>query len=167
MTIRHAIVTVALLWAFTGGVVTAQSSDFGFRFEVGDCLAERLDTFSGVFTKNLGGERSRIVTTELSLTDSQMQAIQQAIQRIRFFDYPSIYVGIPDGLKEVTTISPSTTYRLEVHSGETGHTVTWSDKSKPTTAEADQLRDLFSMIIGFIHEHPAFKRLERSSMGCE
>jgi len=62
---------------------------------------------------------------------------------------------------------PYTTYRLEVRNGGVVHTVSWKDAYKPTTVEANRLRDLFSMMLGFIHEHPEYKRLPRPIGGCE
>jgi hypothetical protein len=169
---RNAVVmtVVLLLYAPKGNNVVAQAGDFGFRFEVGDCLTERLDTFDGLFTKDLGGVPARIVTAHIALTDAQMTAIYRTIEDIRFFDYPSTFDGVPtdvrDGVRDVITTVPYDTYRLEVRNAGVVHTVSWEDKSKPTTAEADRLRDLFSMVLGFVHEHPAFKVLPRSTMGC-
>ena len=162
-----AVVIVLLLYAPNGNNVAAQAGDFGFRFEVGDCLTERLDTFDGVFTKNLGGEPARTVTAQISLTDAQMTAIYRAIENIRFFDYPSTCVGVPIGVQDVKTTIPSNTYRLEVRNAGVVHSVSWRDAYKPTTVEADRLRDLFSMVLGFVHEHPEFKRLPRLTVGCE
>jgi hypothetical protein len=160
-------VTVLLLYAPNGNNVAAQAADFGFRFEVGPCLTERLDTFDGVFTKNLGGEPARTVTAHISLTDAQMAAIYCTIENIRFFDYPSTFSGVPAGLQEVGEFHPAPTYRFEVRNGGSVHAVTWKDSYKPTTAEADRLRDFFSTVLGFIHEHPAFKRLPPAVGGCE
>jgi hypothetical protein len=162
-----AVVIVFLLYAPKGNTFAAQADDFGIRFEVGDCLTERLDTFTGVFTKNLGGEPGRTVTAHISLTGAQMSAIFQTIENIRFFDYPYEFDGVPPGLQEIMKVTPAPTYRLEVRNRGEFHTVSWKDESKPTTAEADRLRDLFSMIVGFIHEHPEFKRLPASIGGCE
>jgi hypothetical protein len=160
------VIVVLLLHAPEGNAFAAQAADFGFRFEVGDCLTERFDTFSGVFTKNLGGELARTATAQISLTDAQMTAIHRAIENIRFFDYPSTFVGVPPGVQEITTTIPHFTYRLEVRNGGVVHTVSWKDAYKPTTSEADRLRELFSMVLGFIHEHPEFKRLPRPTVGC-
>jgi len=55
---------------------------------------------------------------------------------------------------------------LEVRNGGVVHAVAWKDSSKPTTAEADRLRELFSMMLGFIHGHPEFKRLPVPTVGC-
>jgi hypothetical protein len=163
-----AVVIVLLLYTPTGNTVAAQASDFGFRFEFGPCspwVTERLDTFNGVFTANLGAQTA---TAPMSLTDAQMSAIYNVIQDIRFFDFPSTFTGVPAGAKEVSETSPAPTYRLEVRSGGAVHTVSWTDaKRKPATAGVERLRDLFSMVRGFIHEHPEFKRLPRPAVGCE
>jgi hypothetical protein len=162
-----AIVIVLLLYTPTRNIAAAQASDFGFRFEVGDCLTERLDTFNGVFTKNLGGEPARTVTAQIVLTDAQMSAIYRTVEGIHFFDYLSTYSGVPTGVREVTTNSDAPMYRLEVRNGGAAHTVSWYDAYRPTTTEADRLRDLFTMVLGFIHEHPEFKRLPRPTVNCE
>jgi hypothetical protein len=169
VTFRRMVAVVVLLLAYPakGNTSVAQAGDFGFRFEVGDCSTERLDTFSGIFTKNLGGWPARIVTAPIVLTDAQMSTIYRTIERIRFFDYPSTFVGVPAGVHEVTRTVPYNTYRLEVRNAGVVHAVVWKDADKPTTAEADHLRDLFSMVLGFIHEHPEFKRLPAPIGGCE
>jgi hypothetical protein len=160
---------LVLLYAANSDTAAAQAGDFGFRFEVTRCLldAERLDTFVGEFTKNLGGSPARIVTAKISLTDAQMTTIYRTIESIRFFDYPSTFVGVPAGLQEVITTTPSNTYRLEVRNAGVVHSVSWNDGQKPMTVEADRLRDLFSMVLGFIHDHPEFKRLPPRTIGCE
>jgi hypothetical protein len=164
-----AILIVLLLRAPKGNTSPAQAGDFGFRFEVGDCLTEQFDTFAGVFTKDLGGApaRTRIVTARLSLTDAQMSAIYRTIENVRFFDYPSTFVGVRTDAKIITTTSPSKTYRLEVRNAGIVHAVSWDDAHKPTTVEADRLRDLFLMVLGFIHDHPEFKRLPPAIPSCE
>jgi hypothetical protein len=174
MALRQPIATCWLLLLFLsqGGATdialarATQTSGFGFRFQVGDCLTETFDSFTGVFTKNLGGEPERLVTAQLSLSESQMNTIHQTIEEIRFVDYPSQYRGVPSGLKVVTTFGPASTYRLEVRIGARTHVVTWKDAYKPTTEEADRLRALFSMILGFIHNQPEFKQLPQPIGGC-
>jgi hypothetical protein len=159
-------IVVLLLYAPKGNNVVAQAGDFGFRFEVGDCFTERLDTFDGVFTKNLGGVPALTVTAHIALTDSQMTAIYRTIEDIRFFDYPSTFNSVPTGVQIVRETSLYNTYHLEVRNAGVIHTVSWKDAYKPTTAEADHLRDFFTMVLGFIHEHPEFKRLPHPT-GCE
>jgi hypothetical protein len=172
MTLRTSVVAIVVFLAgYSQGTTTAiradQAGDFGFRFQVGDCLTETFDTFTGVFTKDLGGEPPRSATVQLSLPDAQMGTIYQTIDKIGFFGYPSRFVGIAEGRRMLTESGPARTYRLEVRDAGVVHIVSWNDAFKPTTEEADRLRDLFSMITGFIHEHPEFNRLPRPAAGCE
>ena len=150
----------------TAHASATQAAGFGFRFQLGNCLTETFDSSTGVFTKDLGGEPARLVTAQLSLSESQMNTIQQTIEEIRFVDYPSQYNGVPPGLETVTTFGPARTYRLEIRISGLTHAVMWKDAYKPTTEEADRLRALFSMILRFIHSQPEFKRLPQPIGGC-
>jgi hypothetical protein len=165
---RALVLVMVVLWLSVPNDyhVAAQAADFGFRFDVGDCFTERLDTFDGVFTKNLGGVPARTVTAHIALTDAQMTAIYRTIEDIRFFDYPSTFDGVPTGGQIVRETSLYNTYHVEVRNAGVIHTVAWKDAYRPTTAEADHLRDFFTMVLGFIHEHPEFKRLPHPT-GCE
>jgi hypothetical protein len=142
-----------------------QAQDFGFRYERGSCVKERLDTLKGVFTKNLGG--SKTVTARISLSESEMRIIYEKIQEIGFLNFPSKYEGSAGlGAPGVTMTIPSETYRLEVRNGGIVHTVLWEDDLKPTTEEADRFRSLIDLITGIIHDRPEFKRLPKSNFGC-
>jgi hypothetical protein len=168
MTFRRTFVVVILVLAYApnGNTTAAQAGDFGFRFAVEHCWTERLDTFSGIFTKNLGGWPARTVTAPIMLTDAQMSEVYRTIEDIGFFDYPSAFVGVRKDAKEIMMTIPYDIYRFEVRNAGVVHTVSWKDSDKPTTVEADRLRDLFSMIRGFIYEHPEFKRLPRPTVAC-
>jgi len=158
-----AVSIVLTVYAPTGGVAAAQPPDFGFRFSVRSCLTEQLDTFTGIFAKELG---TGTATTHITLTDAQIATLYRAIEDIGFFDYSSPFNGIPTGVSRINTIEPSVTYHLEVRKHGAVQTVDWSDGYSPTTAEADRLRDLMSMMIGFIHEQPDYKRLPPATVLC-
>jgi hypothetical protein len=49
-----ALVFFVLLYAANSNIVAGQAGDFGFRFEVKDCLAGQLDTFDGVYEEPWG-----------------------------------------------------------------------------------------------------------------
>jgi hypothetical protein len=164
ITVAVLIVTIGRSPNLTG--VSLQAADFGFRFDVGDCLGESLDTFTGMFTKDLGGSPRRSVTAHIVLPRANMTAIHDRIETIHFFDYPSDYSGVPLGTFEATTTNPSSTYRLEVRNSGVVHAVRWKDAYSPTTLEASRLRALLAMIAGFVHDHPAYKRLPHSGMAC-
>ena len=95
-----------------------------------------------------------------------MRTIYQDLEKIRFFDYPSPFNGVPSSDIVVATTTPASTYRLEVRNGGVVHTVVWKDAYSPTTVEADRLRTVLSTIIGFIHDQPNFKQLPRPMGGC-
>jgi hypothetical protein len=158
-----AAVLLLLSWNHDSSVAAAQPADFGFRLERGACVKERFDTFSGVLTKDLGGGNT--VTTRMSLSEAQMKTIYEAVQTIGFLTYPADYRGAPDVGDSTMTI-PYETYRLEVRIGGVSHAVFWKDAFRPTTKEADRFRALINTITAFIHSHPSFRRLPRSSFGC-
>ena len=172
--IRHAVASfVVALFVFTTtspmAAALPQSTDFGFRLAVRDCPTETFDSFSGLFTKELGGPGfpRPSATTLLALSAQQMQTVSANVAAIEFFDYPARFVGIPIGQHEVTTTVPYLSYRLEVRSGGRSHAVSWDDNSKPTTVAADRLRNLLSLIIQALHDHPAYKQLPPAIGGCE
>jgi hypothetical protein len=157
------------LFAPASRILAVQSGEFGLRFEFSPCapwITEQLDTFSGVFSANLGGQPARTVTVPMSLTDTELTTIRRTVETIRFFDYPSTFTGIPAGTSEVTQITPAPRYRLKVRNGGVVHMVSWEDANRPSSAEADRLRGLLSMVRDFIHEHPEFKRLPSPNVGC-
>jgi hypothetical protein len=148
------------------GTLHAQTNDFAFRFQFGCDGTESLDTFRGSFTQDATQGPARSVTIPLSLSTEQMRAIFDTIQKIRFFDYPAVFMGLRPGAREAITTSPSTRYRFEVRQAGRSHVVTWDDNTKPSSNEADRLRQLFQMIDGFVHAHPDVKRLP-PQFGCE
>jgi hypothetical protein len=156
--------TALALVAFTVIIATgrpkAQAADFAFRFEYGCVLyQDRFDTFSSSFTRNAA-------TIRLSLSPEQMRAISEAVEKIRFFDYPATFSGGRAGVDEVISVTPAFIYRFEVRRAGRSHTVTWDDGTLPASLEADRLHKLFELITGFITEHPDVKRLP-SRGACE
>jgi len=162
-----AIIAVLLLLQFgQTAVAEAQGSDFGFRYEVMGCFPETFDSFSGTFVKKLGIGPADSATLNLSLTDAQMRMIDLRVENVHFFDYPSQYSGVPPGTTEVMTISPRNTYRLDVRSNGRAHTVEWTDGFRPQSDDGVRFRELLSMIAGFIHDQPEFKRLPAPRIGA-
>src|SRR3954468_14468727 len=83
--------TITILAFSLGSASTAnaQAEDFAFRFRVDDCVPTNFDSFTGQYTKTIGGPQSLSATTPLVLPDAQMRAIFEAVERIHFFEYPS------------------------------------------------------------------------------
>lgn len=62
--------------------------------------------------------------------------------------------------------APAMHYKLETRIRGVAHVVSWRDGIKPSTAEADRLRSLFTKIISLIASHPDVKRLPQARVGC-
>lgn len=139
--------------------------NFAFVFKYGSCNTDILDTDAGTFTKDMLIEPA--VTVDLRLSDTQMQAVFEKMVAIHFFDYPEVFsIPIPKS-GEVGIITPSTRYEIVVWNGEITKTLIWQDEIfDPTTAEADNLRELFQWMINMIQEHPEYKKLPERQAGC-
>jgi len=146
---------------------TEPPADFGFVFEYGVCSTNTLDTFTGWFRRQPGEPGREPATMQISLTGSQMRYIYQTIEKIGFFDYPSVYVSLPVGLAAIRTAMGFPRYRLEVRSRAMFHSVQWDDRVQPTTAEADRLRRLFGWIVAFINSDRLVSRLPHAAADCE
>ncbi len=140
-------------------------SDFAFVFKYGSCTTDILDTSAGTFTKDM--ITAPAVTADLRLSDAQMQAIFEKMVTIDFFGYPKVYSIPTPRTGQVGRVTPSTHYDIAVRNGEIAKTLTWQDEIiDPTTHKADNLRELFQLIINMIQEHPAYKKLPERQAGC-
>jgi hypothetical protein len=135
-------------------------ADFAFRFEYNHCGAYTLDTSKNVYSRDTG-PGAEPISIPLTLSSGQLAAVEARIDNIHFFEYPTDFKGVPPGLVETITTTPSTTYRLDVRRVGAVHTVAWDDAPTPRSEEANRLLELFNFIIGFIDEHPDVKRLPR------
>ena len=91
-------VVIAALTVVLGGAPTQASaqSPFGFRFEASMCSSVKLDTFTGTVTRTDRIEDpTSSLSVPLSLTPEQMRTVRREVERIRFFDYPEAFRGVP------------------------------------------------------------------------
>jgi hypothetical protein len=139
--------------------------DFAFRFEFKPCTTNILDTYEKKFIRGMG-PADTVVSIPLELSQEQMTAVYEAIANIRFFEYPTTFVG-GAGLGETITTTPSTSYQFEVRNAGVVHRVSWDDAHSPRSEAANRLLNLFKMIIGFINDHPDVKRLPTPRVRCE
>jgi len=134
--------------------------DFGVRFEYGLCTRDVLDTFKGVFIRDMGSQEPA-VSIPLKLSDESIRAFHAAILAAKFADYPEVF-----RISGNMAFAPAKSYKLEARIGGTSHTVAWTDNIGPSTPEADRLRDLFSTMISIVQDHPEVKRLPRAKVSC-
>jgi hypothetical protein len=138
----------------------AQPPDFAIRFEFGLCTNDIVDTFEGTFVRDMG-PHDPAVSIPLVLPSEMLNAIYGAVEEARFFEYPSEF-----HVSGSSAFAPAEHYRLEVRTTGVRHVVTWRDAIRPTTAEADRLRSLFSRIRQLVVNLPDVQRLPRAGVGC-
>ena len=135
-----------------------RAADFGFRFEYGLCASDVLDTFKAIFIREMKPEPELAVP--LTLERGSLSDIRRAIADARFFDYPSVFrPGDPN-------FAPGNHYRLTVQDAGRRHSVFWHDNARPSTPEADRLRQLFTTIKQVIAAHPKVQQLPRANAAC-
>jgi hypothetical protein len=148
--------------------IPSREDNFAFVFEETPCGTipmNILDSASETLTHTPIGD-SHSVTISLSLTDDELESIYQKAISIGFFDYPSEFI-IPNE-QVIGYHSPASTYKLSLTNGEMTNSVTWHDDTmtKPSYAEADQLRELMNLIEEIIQSHPEIKQLPEPKAGC-
>ena len=157
------------------------ADDFAFRLEYGLCTTDVLDTFQGTYVRDLG---SRVPSVSIPLTFPQhsRDVVYQAIVATHFFDYPSDFRITPPSnctakptasggsIMEcggsVSVFAPGNHYKLTVRNAGVTHTVSWQDSIKPSTEQADRLRQMLQTIIDTTRALPEVQRLPRAQVGC-
>ena len=135
--------------------------NFAFRFEFGACYTDILDTFNGTFTKDLIFDPA--ITIPFQLSNEQMISVYQEMIEIDFFDYPDVF-SIPNRTAFQT---PAERYHIVVRNGNISKTLDWTDEViEPVTSEADNLRNLFQIIMEMISASPEYKKLPEPKGGC-
>jgi len=160
------LLQASLLFACNSAVWPAQpESNFGFVLEFGSCSMDKLDTFKGEFTQDRVVEPS--ITLALQLSDEQMTMIYEKMVEIDLARYPEVFEVPKPLIGEVVMISSPYNYALMVQNGESKTSIRWTDIIvQPTTTKADQLRELFRLIIQMVHEHPGYLQLPKVKFGC-
>ncbi|OGO30551.1 MAG: hypothetical protein A2Z29_11270 [Chloroflexi bacterium RBG_16_56_11] len=132
-------------------------ADFNLIFKYGITARNTLDTFQGMYTKDMILDPA--ITVELSLTQEEMDKIYQKMREIDFFSYPVKFaVGAGPG-EPVSEVTPYSTYFFKVTYD--GHTreLLWDDKIIKKDEKADRLRELIEFIRGMVEAREEYKKL--------
>jgi hypothetical protein len=140
---------------------TPAPADFAVRFEFGVCTTDVLDTFNGVFVRDMG-PRVPAVTVRLVVPSDVLQGIHDAVVAAGFFEYPA-RLSASGGDAYVV---PAEHYRLEVRSAGKLHSVSWEDHTRPRSEDANRLRFLFTRIKELLAYRAELKNLPRPSVEC-
>lgn len=134
-------------------------SGFGFLLESG--YGEKVDTFSGLVTKDMVGDPD--TTIRLRLTEAELDTIYQAAIAIRLFDYPEPcppQVGNP--------WVPSTTMRLKIRAGWVTKEFSWETGYGPAVGAEDEwrgLRQFVRLIERVVENRSEYRALPRAKGG--
>ncbi|WP_426348641.1 hypothetical protein ACPWSR_12905 [Alloiococcus sp. CFN-8] len=126
--------------------------NFNFVFSYGVGAKNQLDTAKGQFTKDMVIDPS--ITTELKLSDKNMDAIYSELKKINILAYEENFQS-----KGFTESTPFITYNFSFTANGIEKKITWLDKNDSITEEAVQLRELFYKIRAMIESTEEYKKL--------
>jgi len=159
------LLQAGLLFACQPAWQAQPEPNFGFVLEFGSCSIDKLDTFKREFTQDRVVEPS--ITIPLGLTNDQMTMIYEKMVEIQIAQYPEVFEVPQPLIGEVVMISSPYNYALMVENGTSKTSVRWTDNIvQPTTTKADQLRELFRLIIQMVQEDPGYQQLPEVNFGC-
>jgi hypothetical protein len=129
-------------------------------FEFGMCTTDVVDTFKGLFVRDLGS-RNPPVSVAFVLPSEVLEEVHDAILGARFFEYPSTFSVVGD-----EHVMPADHYRLTVRSGGVLHSVSWVDDTTSPSEEANRLQFLFARIKRLSASRPEVKHLPQARVDC-
>lgn len=139
--------------------VTPMVSNFNLIFRYGVGAKNELDTFKGIYTKDLITDAP--ISTQLILSPEELNKIYQKMKDINFFDYPEKFtISIPPGsIIEMTTPYPS--YYFKVQYDLKMKEVLWErdDIVSPLDKRTIKLRELINVIKEIIESKEEYKKL--------
>jgi hypothetical protein len=141
----------------TGAVVPATPADFNFIFKFGVGAKNELDTFKGIFIKDMILDPP--ITTNLKVTQQEMDTIYQKMVEMDFVNYPDVFkVIVPPG--SITgMVTPNDTYYFRVSYRSRIKEIFWNDVITNENAEATNLRSLCRLIQDIIRSKAEYKNL--------
>ncbi|ADL52325.1 hypothetical protein [Clostridium cellulovorans] len=126
--------------------------DFGFILNYGIGAKNQLDTFKGTYTKDMIGEQP--ITTNLKLSDEEMDEIYSIMRDINICSYPDDFKP-----KSSTSTKPFNTYSIKVLFDNKEKNIYWDEDNLSVSKDAVELRNLFDKIHKIISGKEEFKVL--------
>jgi len=140
--------------------------NFAFSFGYGSCQVTRvLNTFDDTLMQD--SIDASPITTTFVLTADERGTIYQRMRAINLFAYPPNYtIPIPDNAPSISA-APHPRYEFTLRNDTLLKTIIWEDAIwRPTSDEADQLRDLIAFLKSTIEGHAEIQRLPRLVEAC-
>lgn len=138
-----------------------------FKYGVGK--GNELDTFNGVFIKDMVSDPS--ITTKIQLTDKELDSIYQEMIKINFFDYPTHFsiqskeICGSSGCFAQGNLTPAASYYFKVSYDSMIKELWWTDEIVGDDKQAEQLRGLIGLIEKIIESKDEYKQLPTPKAG--
>lgn len=134
--------------------------DFNFVFNYGVNSKNQLNTVKRQYTKDMVMDPS--VTTNLILSDEEMNSIYIEMVKINILNYPENF-----NTKSNSKRMPFETYSLKVIIDGKGKNIAWKDEDVSKSEEAVKLRGLFEKIKAIIIQKEEYKKLPPANGGYD
>lgn len=139
---------------------STKPKDFNFVFSYGVGSKNKLDTIKAQYTKDMVTEPS--VSTNLKLSDEDMDTIYSEIRAINILDYPDYFKP-----KNNVMQTPYYTYNFKLIADGMEKNISWEDENVSESKEAVQLRKLFKKIQETIESKEEYKKLPEAKGGYD
>jgi hypothetical protein len=139
---------------------STKPKDFNFVFSYGVGAKNQLDTIKGQYTKDMVTEPS--VSTNLKLSDENLDTIYSEIRKINILDYPDSFKP-----KNNAVQTPFYTYNFKIIADGIEKNISWEDENVSQSKEAIQLRELFKKIQEIIESKEEYKKLPEAKGGYD
>ena len=146
------------------------AANFAFSFSYGSCPVTRVvSTFDNTLMQSAQPDHNALpITVTLRLSDDERSEIYARMRSINLFGYPKIYtIPLPENAIRVY-VTPHSTYYFILRNDTVLTTITWNDEiPRPTTTEADNLRELIMFLRTLIEARPEIEQLPPIIGGCD
>ena len=150
----------------TSSLPAQPAANFAFSFGYGGCQITRvLNTFDDTLMQH--SIDASPITTTFVLTTDERNVIYQRMRAINLFAYPTTYtIPMPDTAMRIYS-APHPRYEFTLRNDTLLKTIIWEDAIwRPSSDEADQLRDLITFLKSTIEGHPEIQQLPRLIEAC-
>ena len=125
------------------------------KFSYGVDAKNVLNTFENTYTKDLILDGT--TTVPFTLSDGELDHINEKMSEIGFFDYPEHFAAATGDT--ASFIMPYSTYEFEVSYESTTKRLHWSDSVISDDTAAVKLRELIQLIRSIIESKPEYSQL--------
>jgi len=142
-----------------------KETGFNFVFKYGVGAINELNTFEKTYTKDMIADDP--IKAEMSLTDKEMNQIQEKMLEIGFFDYPNEFsVAVPSG-EPTGTVTPCSSYYFKTSDNSEIKELSWNDCITNKNEKANKLRELIRYIENIIESKAEYQALPTPKSGYQ